>query len=63
MEALGEAVYARIADDQRDSIISAYLTLQEVLDANVDNLDDAADEAIESATDEFNETVGKVLGV
>lgn len=63
MEALGEAVYARIDDDQRDSIIEAYLTLQAVLDANVDNLDDEADEAIENATDEFNVTVGKILGV
>jgi hypothetical protein len=63
MEALGEAVYARVAGDQLDSIISAYLTLQEVLDANVDNLDDEADEAIENATSEFNETVGKILGV
>jgi hypothetical protein len=63
MEALGEAVYARVAGDQLDSIISAYLTLQEVLDANVDNLDNEADEAIENATSEFNETVGKILGV
>ncbi|WP_168787725.1 hypothetical protein [Paraburkholderia aromaticivorans] len=46
MEALAEAVYARVAGDQLDSIISAYLTLQEVLDENVDNLHDEADEAI-----------------
>ena len=42
---------------------AAYLTLQEVIDANVDNLDDEADEAIDAATTEFNETVGKILGV
>lgn len=29
----------------------------------MENLDDEADEAIENATDEFNETVGKILGV
>lgn len=63
MEALGEAVYARVAADQLDSIIAAYLTLQEVMDENVDNLDDEADEAIENATSEFHETVGKILGV
>ena len=63
MEALGEAVYARVAADQLDSIITAYLTLQEVMDENVDNLDDEADEAIENATNEFHETVGKILGV
>ncbi|BAO92847.1 hypothetical protein [Caballeronia cordobensis] len=63
MEALGEAAYARVGDAQLDSIVLAYLTLQEVLDANVDNLDDEADEAIENATDEFNETVGKILGM
>ena len=63
MEALGEAVYARVAGDQLDSIISAYLTLQEVLDENVDNLDDEADEAIQDATSEFHETVGKILGL
>jgi hypothetical protein len=63
MEALGEAVYARIAPDQLDRIIAAYLTLQEVIDANVDNLDDEADEAIDDATTEFNETVGRILGV
>ena len=63
MEALGEAVYSRVADDQMDDIISAYLTLQEVLDENVDKLDDEADEAIDNATNEFNETVGRILGV
>ncbi|CAB3804776.1 hypothetical protein [Pararobbsia alpina] len=63
MEALGEAVYMRVAGHQLDSIISAYLTLQEVLDVNVGKLDDEADEAIENATSEFNETVGKILGV
>ena len=63
MEALGEAVYARVASDQLDRIIAAYLTLQEVIDANVDNLDDDADEAIDEATAEFNETVGRILGV
>jgi hypothetical protein len=63
MEALGEAVYLRAADDQLDDIISAYLTLQEVLDENVDKLDDEGDEAIDNATNEFNETVGKILGV
>jgi hypothetical protein len=63
MEALGEAVYARVAADQLDSIIAAYLTLQAVMDENVDNLDDEADDAIESATGEFNETVGRILGV
>ena len=63
MEALGEAVDARVAADQLDSIITAYLTLQEVMDENVDNLDDEADEAIENATNEFHETVGKILGV
>jgi hypothetical protein len=63
MEALGEALYARVAGDRLDSIIAAYLTLQEVLDENVDNLDDEADEAIENATSEFNETVGRILGV
>jgi hypothetical protein len=34
-----------------------------VLDENVDKLDDEADEAIDNATNEFNETVGKILGV
>ena len=34
MEALGEAVYARIANDQLNGVISAYLALHEVLDAN-----------------------------
>ncbi|MGF6808371.1 hypothetical protein OKW30_003497 [Paraburkholderia sp. Clong3] len=63
METLGEAVYARVAGDQLDSIIAAYLTLQEVIDANVDNLDDEADEAIDEATAGFNETVGRILGV
>lgn len=63
MEALGEAIYSRVAGDQLDRIVAAYLALQEVIDENVDNLDDEADEAIESATAEFNETVGKVLGV
>ncbi|PMS32592.1 hypothetical protein C0Z16_06655 [Paraburkholderia rhynchosiae] len=63
MEALGEAVYARVGADQLDSIVSAYLTLQAVLDENVDRLDDEADEAIENATSEFNEAVGKILGV
>ncbi|XUW91193.1 hypothetical protein OH764_30250 [Burkholderia sp. M6-3] len=63
MEAVGEAVYARVESHQLDGIIAAYLTLQEVLDENADNLDDEADEAIQNATDEFNETVGKILGV
>lgn len=63
MEALGEAVYARVADDQVDSIIAAYLTLQEVIDANVDNLEEEADEAIDEAKAEFNEAVGRILGV
>jgi hypothetical protein len=63
MEALGEAVYARAASDQLDSIIAAYLSLQEVIDENVDNLDDEADQAIADATAEFNETVGRILGV
>ncbi|MFM0514953.1 hypothetical protein [Paraburkholderia sp. RL17-373-BIF-A] len=63
MEALGEAVYARVADDQLDSIIAAYLTLQEVIDANVDNLEEEADEAIVEAKAEFNEAVGRILGV
>ncbi|WP_429562492.1 hypothetical protein [Paraburkholderia sp. MM6662-R1] len=44
-------------------IIAAYLTLQAVLDENVDNLDDEADDAIENATGEFHETVGRILGV
>lgn len=43
-----------------NSIISAYLPLQEVPDAYVDKLDD---EAIRNATEEFNENVGKILGV
>jgi hypothetical protein len=63
MEALGEAVYARVASDQLDGIIAAYLVLQQVLDENVDNLDDEADAAIEDATTEFHETVGRILGV
>lgn len=63
MEALGEAVYARVAADQLDGIVAAYLTLQAVLDENVDNLEDAADEAIDNATSEFHETVGRILGV
>jgi hypothetical protein len=63
MEALGEAIYSRVASDQLDSIVAAYLSLQEVIDENVDNLDDEADEAIESARTEFNETVGRILGV
>ncbi|MGF6636502.1 hypothetical protein [Paraburkholderia sp. MM6662-R1] len=63
MEALGEAVYARVAGDQLDRIIAAYLTRQAVLDANVDNLDDEADDAIDNATGEFIETVGRILGV
>jgi hypothetical protein len=63
MEALGEAIYSRVASDQLDSIIAAYLSLQQVIDANVDNLDDEADEAIDDATTEFNETVGRILGV
>jgi hypothetical protein len=63
MEALGEAVYARVASDQLDGIIAAYLVLQAVLDENVDNLDDEADAAIEDATREFHETVGRILGV
>jgi len=46
-----------------DSIIAAYLSLQEVIDENVDNLDDEADQAIADATAEFNETVGRILGV
>ena len=63
MEALGEAVYARVASDQLDGIIAAYLTLQAVIDENVDNLDDEADEAVHDATTEFHETVGRILGV
>lgn len=63
MEALGEAVYERVAGAQLDRIIAAYLTLQAVLDENVDNLDDEADDAIENATSEFHETVGRILGV
>ncbi|MBC8742863.1 hypothetical protein F6X40_41095 [Paraburkholderia sp. UCT31] len=63
MEALGEAVYARVSSDQLDGIVAAYLRLQEVLDENVDNLDDEADEAVDNATSEFSETVGKILGV
>jgi hypothetical protein len=63
MEALGEAVYALAASEQVDSIIAAYLTLQEVFDANVDNLEDEADEAIDDATAEFNKTVGRILRV
>ncbi|MGF6696934.1 hypothetical protein OKW38_001546 [Paraburkholderia sp. MM5496-R1] len=63
MEALGEAVYARVGSDQLDGIVAAYLRLQEVLDENVDNLDDEADEAVDNATSEFSETVGKLLGV
>jgi hypothetical protein len=63
MEALGEAVYARVAADQLDGVVAAYLALQAVLDENVDRLDDEADEAIERATSEFNETVGRILGV
>ncbi|WP_027210745.1 hypothetical protein [Burkholderia sp. WSM2232] len=61
MEALGEAVYEHMADEQADGIIAAYLTLQEVLDENVGNLDDEADEAIDNATSKFRETVGKIL--
>jgi gas vesicle protein len=63
MEALGEAIYSRVASDQLDRIVEAYLALQEVIDDNVDNLDDEADEAIADATTEFNETVGRILGV
>ena len=62
MEALGEAVYALAASDQLDSIIAAYLTLQEVIDANVDNLEEEADEAIGRAKAEFNETVRRIMG-
>lgn len=62
MDALGEAVYARIAGDQLNAIIAAYLTLQEVVKANVDSPDDEANEAIDRATDEFNEMVGRILG-
>jgi hypothetical protein len=61
MEALGEAVYSRVASDQLNSIITAYLTLLTVLNENVDNLDVEGDEAIENATGKFNETVGKIL--
>jgi hypothetical protein len=63
MEALGEAIYARAFSDQLDRIVAAYLALQEVIDANVDNLDDEADDAIDEATAGFNETVGRILGV
>lgn len=63
MEALGEAVYSRIAVEELDRVVAAYLVLQEVLDENVDDTGEEADEAIETATGEFNETVGKILGV
>ncbi|ASW04456.1 hypothetical protein CJU94_40570 (plasmid) [Paraburkholderia aromaticivorans] len=63
METLGEAVYAGIAGDQLDAIMAAYVTLQEVVEANVDSPDDQANEAIDRATDEFNEAVGRILGV
>jgi len=62
MEALGEAVYAQIAGDQLNRIVAAYLTLQEVVEANVDSPDDEASKAIDRATDEFNEMVGRILG-
>jgi hypothetical protein len=38
-------------------------TLQEVIDANVDNLEEEADEAIDEAKAKFNEAVGRILGV
>jgi hypothetical protein len=34
-----------------------------VIDANVDNLEEEADEAIDEAKAEFNEAVGRILGV
>jgi hypothetical protein len=40
-----------------------HLTLQAVIDANVDNLEEEADEAIVEAKAEFNEAVGSILGV
>jgi hypothetical protein len=63
MEALGEAVYARMEAGKVDDIIAAHLVLQDVLEVNVDNLDDSADDEIEAATDDFNESVGKTLGL
>ncbi|MFP3588592.1 hypothetical protein SCB29_33920 [Paraburkholderia sp. SIMBA_055] len=63
MEALGEAVYARLASDQLHRIVAAYLALQEVVEANVESPDDEANEAIDRATREFNETVGSIVGV
>ncbi|MFM0205062.1 hypothetical protein PQR53_35170 [Paraburkholderia fungorum] len=61
MEALGEAVYAAAAAQEQDRIISAYLTLQRVFEANSDNQGDEGDRVVENATREFNETVGKIL--
>lgn len=63
MEALGDAVYAGVTAAQFNGIVAADLTLQDVIDANVDNLDEEADEAIDGATSESNETVGTILGV
>jgi hypothetical protein len=63
MEALGEALYACAGGNQQDGIISAYLTLREVFDVNSDNLGDAGDTAVKNATREFNEAVGKILGI
>lgn len=63
MEALGEAVYACAGGGQQDRIISAYLTLQGVFDANSDNLGDEDDTAVENAAREFNGEVGKILGM
>ncbi|WP_244142622.1 hypothetical protein [Paraburkholderia phenoliruptrix] len=63
MEALGEAVYAGVTAAQLNGIVAADLTLQDVIDAKVDNLDEEADEAIDGATSESNETVGTILGV
>lgn len=63
MEAVGKAVYACAGGEQQDRIISAYLGLQEVFDANSDNLRDDGDRAVENATREFNEAVGKILAM
>ncbi|MBB5506945.1 hypothetical protein [Paraburkholderia atlantica] len=63
MDALGEAVYACAGGDQQDRIISAYLTLQGVFEANSDNFGDEGDTAVKNATREFNEAVGKILGM
>lgn len=63
MEALGEAVYACAGGGQQDKIISAYLTLQGVFDANSDDLGDKGDTAVKNATRNFNGAVGKILGM